>query len=203
MRTGMLLIVILAVMSTGMPVCARAADNAAAPIERTGVVTMQGKSVTLLGPEIRPGEKAPSFTAQATDLRDVTLRDFKGRIKLIASVPSLDTPVCDVEIHRFNQEATEISSDVVILFISMDLPFAQKRFCSAADIRNVQTLSDHRAAEFGTKYGVLIKDQRLLSRAIFIIDKDDVVRYVEYVKENAVQPDYHSALMVLKALSSS
>lgn len=168
--------------------------------ERSGVVTMKGKPVTLLGPEITVGEKAPDFLAQATDLRDVRLRDFKGKIKVVASVPSLDTPVCNMEIHRFNAEAVSVSPDVAILFISMDLPFAQKRFCGANGIQGVQTLSDHRTADFGEKYGVLIKDLRLLSRAIFIVDPHDVVRYVEYVKENGTQPDYDRALNALKEI---
>jgi len=116
-------------------------------------------------------------------------------------VPSLDTPVCDLEIKRFNDEAAQTGKDVVILFISMDLPFAQKRFCQAYDIKKVKTLSDHREGDFGVKYGVLIKELRLLSRAIFIIDKDDEVKYVEYVKEVASQPDYESALKGLKAIA--
>ncbi|HTZ11900.1 MAG TPA: thiol peroxidase [Candidatus Margulisiibacteriota bacterium] len=170
--------------------------------ERQGVVTMHGNPVTLIGPEIKVGEKAPDFTVQATDLSEAKLNDFKGKLKLICSVPSLDTPVCDMEIHRFNQEASQIASDAQIIFISMDLPFAQKRFCAAAGINNVKTFSDHRYADFGRKYGVLIKDLRLLSRAIFIIDKDDVVRYVEYVKELGTEPDYQAALDALKSAAS-
>ncbi len=168
--------------------------------ERAGVVTMKGKPVTLIGPEVKVGQKAPDFIVQATDMSDAGLSDFSGKIKLIASVPSLDTPVCDLEIHRFNQEATSVSKDVVILFISMDLPFAQKRFCGAAGIKNVKTFSDHRTADFGRNYGVLIKDARLLSRAIFIIDKNDTVRYVEYVKEEGMPPDYEAALKALKEI---
>ncbi len=167
-------------------------------IERIGVVTMKGKPITLVGPEIKVGQKAPDFLTQGTDMGDTRLGNFKDKIKLIASVPSLDTPVCDMEIRHFNEEASRVSKDVTIIFISMDLPFAQKRFCSAADIDNVKTLSDHRLASFGTNYGVLIKTMRLLSRAIFIIDKNDTVRYVEYIKENSSQPDYDKALKALR-----
>ena len=168
--------------------------------ERSGIVTMKGNPVTLIGPEITAGQTAPDFVAQATDLNDVRLRDFQGKIKLIASVPSVDTTVCDLEIRRFNQEAAAISPDVAILFISMDLPFALKRFCAANGIRGVQTFSDHRAADFGEKYGVLIKDIRLLSRAVFIVDTKNIVRYVEYVKETGSHPDYDKALKILKGI---
>ena len=168
--------------------------------ERTGVVTMKGQPITLIGNEIRIGQKAPDFIVTATDLSEARLGGFKGRIKLIASVPSLDTPVCDLQIHRFNDEASRISKDAVIIFVSMDLPFAQKRFCGAEGITNIKTLSDHRLADFGVNYGVLIKENRLLARAIFIVDKDDVVRYVEYVKELATQPDFAAALAALKEI---
>jgi len=161
------------------------------------VATMKGKPITLMGDQIKVGQKAPDFLVQATDLSDARLSDFKGEIKLIASVVSLDTPVCDMESRRFNEEASRLFDNVVILFISMDLPFAQKRFCSAADINNVKALSDHKSADFGLKYGVLIKDMRFLSRAIFIIDKEDKVRYVEYVTEQGQQPNYEAALKVL------
>ena len=176
--------------------------KAAGPLqERNGIATMKGKAVTLLGPEITAGENAPDFVVQATDLSDVRLSDLKDKARLIASVPSLDTPVCSLEIRRFNKEAASVSPKVAILFISMDLPFAQKRFCGAHGIRGVQTLSDHRTADFGEKYGVLIKDLRLLSRAIFIVDPQGTVRYVEYVKENATEPDYGKALKVLKEIA--
>ncbi|MFH1800054.1 MAG: thiol peroxidase [Candidatus Omnitrophota bacterium] len=169
--------------------------------ERDWVATMKGKAVTLLGPEIKAGEKAPDFVAQATDLSDVRLSDLEGKVKLIASVPSLDTPVCRTEIHRFSEDAVSVSPKIAILFISMDLPFAQKRFCANDGIRGVRTLSDHRTAEFGEKYGVLIKDMRLLSRAIFIVDPQGIVRYVEYVKENVTEPDYGKALKALKEIA--
>ena len=171
--------------------------NAYADEKGGGMVTMKGRPITLLGDRIKVGQKAPDFLVQATDLTDVRLSDFKGKVKLIASVVSLDTPVCDMESKRFNEEASKLSGDIAILFISMDLPFAQKRFCSAAEIHNVKAFSDHISADFGLKYGVLIKDMRLLSRAIFIIDKDDKVRYVEYVSEQGQQPNYEASLKIL------
>ena len=161
-------------------------------------VTLEGNPVTLVGGEITVGQQAPDFTVLDKDLEETKLGSFKGKVKLIASVPSLDTPICDLQIKRFNDEAAKVSKDVAIIFISMDLPFAQKRFCQAYDIKKVKTLSDHRDGSFGEKYGVLIKELRLLSRAIFVIDKDDVVRYVEYVKELASHPDYEGALNALK-----
>jgi len=167
-------------------------------MERNGVVTAEGSPVTLLGEEVKAGQQAPGFTVLDSGLKEVTLEDFNGKIKLIASVPSLDTPICDLQIKRFNDEASQVSGDVVILFISMDLPFAQKRFCQAYDIKKVKTFSDHRQADFGAKYGVLIKELRLLSRAIFIVDQNDKVRYAEYVKELTAHPDYEGALNALK-----
>ena len=167
-------------------------------MERKGVVTLQGNPLTLLGEEIKVGQKAPGFVVVDSDLQEVGLDAFAGKVKLIASVPSLDTPVCDIEIKRFNEEASKISEDIVILFISVDLPFAQKRFCQSFDITKVKTFSDHKTADFGNQYGVLIKELRLLSRAIFVVDKGDMISYVEYVKEVSDQPSYGSALEALK-----
>lgn len=169
-------------------------------MERKNVVTLKGSALTLLGDGVAPGDKAKAFKALDQNLAEKTLADFKGKVKLIASVPSLDTPVCDTEIKRFNDEAAKLSKDLAIIFISMDLPFAQKRFCQEFDINKVKTLSDHRDADFGEKFGVLIKELRLLARAIFILDKEDVVRYVEYVKELGNPPDYPAALEALKKL---
>ena len=171
-------------------------------MERKGAVTFQGNPLTLLGEEVQVGQKAPDFTVLNSDLQEVSLDAFAGKVKLIASVPSLDTPVCDLEIKHFNEEAAKISGDVVILFISMDLPFAQKRFCQSFDIKKVKTFSDHKTADFGNKYGVLIKELRLLSRAIFVIDKNDVISYIECVKEIADQPNYEGALEALKKASA-
>ena len=167
-------------------------------MERKNAVTLKGNPLTLLEEEIKIGQKAPDFIVLDNELKEVTLDKFKGKIKLIASVPSLDTPICDLQIKRFNEEAAKSSKDLAIIFISMDLPFAQKRFCQAYDIKKVKTFSDHRDADFGRKYGVLIKELRLLSRAIFVIDKDDIVRYIEYVPEVGSHPNYDSALSALK-----
>ena len=161
-------------------------------------VTVKGNPVTLLGEEVSAGQKAQDFKVLNTSLEEVTLSNFKNKIKLIASVPSLDTPVCDLEIKRFNDEASKLSKDLVIIFISMDLPFAQKRFCQANEIKIVKTLSDHRDADFGQKFGVLIKELRLLARAIFILDKNDVIKYIQIVPELSSPPDYDQALSALK-----
>ena len=169
-------------------------------MERKGVVTLKGGPLTLLGDEVKVGQKAKDFKALDSNLAEKSLADFKGKIKLIASVPSLDTPVCDTEIKRFNDEASKLSKDLAIIFISMDLPFAQKRFCQEFDINKVKTLSDHRDADFGSKFGVLIKELRLLARAIFVLDKDDSVKYVEYVKEVGNPPNYDAALKALKEM---
>jgi thioredoxin-dependent peroxiredoxin len=167
-------------------------------MERKDIVTMKGQPLTLIGREIAIGEKAPDFKVLSTGLDEICLADFKGKIKLIASVPSLDTPVCDLQIKRFNEEAVSLSKDIMVLFISADLPFAQKRFCQAYDIKKVKTLSDHKDMSFAQAYGVLIKELRLLSRAVFVIDKQDTVKYVEYVKELTSQPAYDKALAALK-----
>lgn len=169
-------------------------------MERKDVVTVEGNPLTLIGEEIKEGQDAPDFTVLDADLKEVSLKDLDGKIKLIAAVPSLDTPVCDLQIKRFNDEASQVSKDVAIIFISMDLPFAQKRFCQAYDIKTVKTFSDHRDADFGKKYGVLIKELRLLARSIFIIDKNNKVTYVEYVKELTEHPDYEAVLGALKKI---
>ncbi len=166
------------------------------------IITMKGSPVTVEGVKLKAGDRAPDFKVLSNDLKEVGLKDLAGKIKLIASVPSLDTPVCDMEIHRFNETASKISKEIVMIFISMDLPFAQKRFCAATGIDNVKTYSDHRDASFGTNYGVLIKEMRLLARAIFIVDKNDTIRYAEYVKEITSQPAYDAALKVLKEIKT-
>jgi thiol peroxidase len=168
--------------------------------ERTGIVTMKGKPVTLVGQAVKVGQKAPDFEVTANDLSPVKFSSFAGKVCIIASVPSLDTSVCDLETRKFNEKAAQLGSDVVVLTISMDLPFAQKRWCGAAGIKNVQTLSDHRDASFGRAYGVLIKDLRLLARAVFVVDKKGVVRYLQIVPEIATEPDYDAVLKVVKEL---
>ena len=167
-------------------------------MENKNAVKVKGSPVTLIGEEIKTGQSARDFKVLNTNMEEVTLSGFKNKIKLIASVPSLDTPVCDLEIKRFNDEAAKLSKDLVIIFISMDLPFAQKRFCQANEIKIVKTLSDHRDADFGQKFGVLIKELRLLARAIFILDKNDVIKYIQIVPELSSPPDYDQALSALK-----
>ncbi len=163
-------------------------------MERTGVITFQGGPLTLIGPSLRAGDRAPGFEVLDAELKPVSLKDFAGKIKIISVTPSLDTPVCDLQLRRFNAEAANKSADTVVLNISMDLPFAISRFCTSAGIDRVSALSDHREASFGSAYGVLIKELRLLARAVFVIDKEDVIRYVEIVPEITNQPDYDRAL---------
>jgi thiol peroxidase len=167
-------------------------------VERSGEVTMKGNPLTLVGQAVKVGDKAPDFTVLNNDLGPVRLSSYKGKVLIISSVPSLDTPVCDMETRRFNQEAGNLGQDVVILTISMDLPFAQKRWCGAAGVDKVITLSDHREASFGTGYGVLIKELRLLARAVFVIDQKGVIRYVQFVKELTQEPDYEAVLGAVK-----
>ena len=162
--------------------------------ERLGAVTMKGNPLTLVGNEVHAGEVAPDFTAIDTDLQPVSLSVFRGKTVVIASVPSLDTSVCDIETRRFNQEAAGLGKDVQILTLSMDLPFAQKRWCGAAGITGLRTLSDHRDAAFGNAYGVLIKELRLLARTVFVVDRKGVIRYIQVVKELATEPDYAAVL---------
>ncbi len=171
--------------------------------ERAGVVTMKGNPIALIGPEVKVGQKAPNFEVVAGDLSKVTLDQSQGKVRLISVVPSLDTPVCDQQTRRFNEEASKLPGNVAVLTVSMDLPFAQKRFCSTAGIVKVQVLSDHRSASFGQAYGTLIKDLRLLTRAIFVIDSSDTVRYVEYVKEVTSHPNYDAALDAVRKLAGA
>lgn len=168
--------------------------------ERSGVVTFKGKPMTLLGPEIRVGEKAPDFRVVDTALAPVSLGDFRGKVKVISSVPSLDTPVCDAETRRFNQEAAKLPENVVVLTVSMDLPFAQKRWCAGAGVDKVKTLSDYQDRSFASAYGVMIKELKLLSRSVFLVDDKDVVRYVQHVPEVAQEPDYESVLAAVRGL---
>ena len=167
--------------------------------ERKGAVTFKGNPLTLMGPEIKVGQKAPDFQVVGADLQAATLASFKGKTKLISVVPSLDTPVCDQQTRRFNEEAAKLPADVAVLTISMDLPFAQKRFCGAAGIDRIKTLSDHREASFGLAFGVLIKELKLLARSVFIVGPDDKVQYVEYVKEVTNHPNYDAALGFFRA----
>lgn len=168
--------------------------------ERTGIITMHGNPLTLVGNEVKVGDNAPDATLLNNDLTPVNISSFKGKICVISSVPSLDTPVCDIETRRFNQEAEGLGEDVAILTVSMDLPFAQKRWCGAAGVDRVITLSDHRDASFGNTYGMLIKELRLLARGIFVIDREGKVRYVQIVKELSQEPDYAEVIEAIKKL---
>ncbi|MCG5102207.1 thiol peroxidase [Oceanobacillus alkalisoli] len=156
-------------------------------------ITFGQEPVTLIGNEVKVGDNAPDFTVLSNDLKEVTLNDYKGKVKLIAAVPSIDTGVCSEETMRFNKEADSLSG-VQVLTISMDLPFAQGRWCAANGVKNLDTLSDHREADFGKNYGVLIEENRLLARAIFVVDAKDKVTYVEYVSEATNHPNYDKAL---------
>jgi thiol peroxidase len=161
-------------------------------------VTFKEKPVTLLGNEVKVGDQAPDFKVLANDLSEVTLADTKGSVRLIAAVPSVDTGVCDAEVRRFNEEASKLDN-VNVLTISVDLPFAQKRWCAEAGIENVQTLSDHRDLSFGKAYGVAIEELRLLARSVFVIDSSDKITYVEYVDEVTNHPNYEAAIEAAKA----
>ncbi|PYM20044.1 MAG: thiol peroxidase [Candidatus Rokuibacteriota bacterium] len=170
------------------------------PEERTGVVTLRGNPVTLVGAEIKTGQKAPAFTAIDNSLQPVKLGDSGGKVLILSSVPSLDTPVCDTETRRFNQEASQLAG-AEIWTISADLPFAQKRWCAATGVTAVKTLSDYRDHSFGQTYGVQIKDGPLgglNARAVFVVDKTGTVRHVEYVKDITQEPDYEAALKAAK-----
>lgn len=168
--------------------------------ERTGIITMKGNPLTLIGDELKVGDVAPDFVALDNDLSPIKFLSFRGKICILSSVPSLDTPVCDMETRRFNEEASRLGPDVVILTISMDLPFAQKRWCAASGVDKVQTLSDHRDASFGTSYGVLIKELRLLARAVFLVDRKGTFQYIQIVKEMTSEPDYGVILEALKKI---
>ncbi len=169
--------------------------------ERPGIVTLAGNPVTLVGNEVKVGEEAPDFEVVDNELNPVSFSSFKGKVSVILSVPSLDTPVCDLEARHFDEELGKLPFDVEVLTISMDLPFAQKRWCGAAGVKKIKTFSDHRDASFGKAYGVLIKELRLLARAIFVVDKESRVRYVQLVKEITNEPDYDEVISALKNLS--
>ena len=168
--------------------------------EREGVVTMRGNPLTLVGKMVELGDPAPDFTVLDKNLTEIKFSSYRGKVCVISSVPSLDTPVCDAQTRRFNQEAARLGPEGVVLTISMDLPFAQQRWCKAAEVDNVLTLSDHREASFGEAFGVLIKELRLLARAIFVVDKKGIVRYVQIVKEIADEPDYDEVIAAVKKL---
>ncbi len=167
---------------------------------RHGFITFKGAPLTLVGAAPEVGAKAPSFTALRSDLSQFSLADVAGKVVVINSVPSLDTSVCAAQTRRFNVEAAGLGDRVRVLVISMDLPFAQKRFCTTEGIANLETLSDHRDASFGTEYGLLIKELRLLARSVLVIDDKGVLRYVQLVPEVGNEPDYEEALAAIRKL---
>ncbi|MHC4075902.1 MAG: thiol peroxidase [Planctomycetota bacterium] len=168
--------------------------------ERTGVITMKGQPLTLSGQQVKAGDAAPDFEAVSNDLEPVNFSSFLGKVCIISSVPSLDTSVCSLQTRKFNEQAGRFGPDVAIITISMDLPFAQSRFCGAEGIKNLQTLSDHRNASFGLAYGVLIKELRLLARAVFVVDRKGIIKYVQIVDELTREPDYQAALDAVREI---
>ncbi|WP_442601363.1 thiol peroxidase [Paenibacillus sp. KN14-4R] len=169
-------------------------------IERNHVSTFKGAPLTLVGPELKVGDQAPDFTVNKNLLTEATLADYAGKVKLISVVPSLDTGVCDAQTRRFNEEAATLGENVAILTISVDLPFAQARWCGAAGIDKVETLSDYKTKSFGLAYGVLIKEFQLDMRSIFVIDANNTIQYVEYLPEMTEHPNYEAALEAVKKL---
>jgi thioredoxin-dependent peroxiredoxin len=167
-------------------------------MERAGATTMRGKPMTLVGPELKAGDAAPDFTATDSSLKAVKLEDTGRGVRIFSVVPSLDTPVCDAQTKRFNEEVVKLPG-VEVFTISADLPFAQKRWCGAFGVDNVKMLSDYKDASFGENYGTLIKDLRILSRAIFVVDQENKIRHAEYVKEVADHPNYDAALNAAKS----
>jgi len=163
-------------------------------------VTFQGNPVTLIGNEIKTGNKAPDFTVLNNELKPVNMSDYDGKVKILSIFPSVDTGVCSKQNHRFNEEASKLSDDIVILAISNDLPFALSRFCGAEGIDKVITLSDHKDLDFSMKYGFLIEEMRLLARGVVVIDKDNTVKHVEYVPEIGQEPDYDAAIKTAKEI---
>lgn len=161
-------------------------------------ITFQGNPITLEGNEVKVSEQAPDFIVKDNELNDVTLNDTKGK-RVFVVVPSVDTPVCDMEVRRFNQEAVSLG-DVTVYVVSCDLPFAQGRWCGAQGISNVKLLSDYKDRSFGKNYGVYIKELGLLTRAVFVVDENNKVTYAEYCKEVTKEPDYEKALQAVKAL---
>lgn len=166
--------------------------------ERTGIIFMGGKPITLIGNEIKVGDTAPDFETLNAKLEPVKLSLFKGKVVIISTVTSLDTQVCDLETKHFNDEAKKLGDNVAFLTVSMDLPFAQKRWASEAGAENISLASDHRDGSLGMAYGVLIKGLRLLARTVFVIGKDGKVKYIQYVKENGTEPDYDEVLAAVK-----
>ncbi|GIV04430.1 MAG: putative thiol peroxidase [Fimbriimonadales bacterium] len=169
-------------------------------MERTNAVTFLGNPLTLIGKELKPGDPAPDATVIKQDLTPVNIHDYKGKVILLSVVPSLDTGVCSAQTKKFNEAASQLPDSVKVITVSMDLPFAQKRFCGAENIDKLEVLSDHREGAFGQAYGVLVKELRILSRAVFVVDPQGVIRYVEYVPEITNHPNYDAALQAVREL---
>lgn len=169
-------------------------------MERPAATTMRGKPLTLVGPELKAGDKAPDFDVVSEALQPVNLEKTGNGVRIFSVIPSLDTPVCDAQTKRFNEEAAKLPN-VEIYTVSMDLPFAQKRWCGAMGVDKLKMVSDHRTGSFGEHYGTMIKDLRIESRAIFVLDKDNTIKHVEYVKEVADHPNYDAALAAARALT--
>ena len=163
-------------------------------------ITMQGNPLTLEGTELSPGEMAPDVELLDNDLSPVRISSYRGKICILSSVPSLDTPVCDMETRRFNEEAGKLGQDVAIVTVSADLPFAQKRWCGSAGVDKVITLSDYRDRSFGEEYGVSIKELKLLARCVFVVDKEGTIQYIQLVNEVTHEPDYEAVLDAVKKL---
>lgn len=197
---GMVLVMVLSLL----PSCT---DSTNPVVERSGVITLAGNPMTLLGPEIKVGQKAPDFKLVApydrvenfATAKKVEFAQSKGKVRLISVVPSLDTPVCDLQTQAFEEQAKTFEN-VAFYTISMDLPFAQSRYCGLKNVSQMEVLSDYFDGSFGIAYGVLIKELRLLSRAIFIVDQNDTVKYVQYVKEISQPPDYDAAMAALRSI---
>ena len=169
--------------------------------ERSAAVTLHGNPLTLTGTVLNVGDAVPDIEVLDNDLNAVKFSSFKGKICVISAVPSLDTPTCDMETRRFNETTSQLGEDVVILTVSTDLPFAQKRWCGSAGVDKVVTLSDHREAAFGSAFGVLIKELRLLARSIFVVDRNGIIQYIQHVKELSEEPDYDAVIEAVKKLS--
>jgi thiol peroxidase len=168
--------------------------------ERTGVATFKGNPITLIGPELKVGDKAPDFSINKNLVENASLAEYAGKVKLISVVPSIDTGVCDAQTRRFNVEAASLGENVAILTVSVDLPFAQSRWCGASGVDKVVLLSDYKAHSFGEAYGVYIKELGLDMRSIFVIDANDTIQYVEYLPEMTEHPNYEQAISAVKAL---
>lgn len=171
--------------------------------ERAGAVTFKGNPMTLVGDEVGVGQQAPNFSAAGNDLSPVDLASYKGKVVVISSVPSLDTPVCDTQTRRFNEEAGNLGDEVKVLTVSVDLPFAQSRWCGVAGVKNITTVSDYKDRAFGQAYGLYIKELGLLARAVMVVDKKGNITHYQLVKEVTEEPDYNAAIIAAKSAQAS